>query len=272
MILPIAIAAAIVVLMMIFTGADGAVSGALAGKARWFARSFETIGQLPFVLVVLVAPQLLFFCGKTRAAWVRVLMAVPAFASSALGAFFAAFQTAMYIHGEEGFEPKAAMPWLALAALALVAATALVLRRIDRGRLVPARRFALIGLCLVFADVLTVETLKNTFGRARPREIGVDGAVFGRWFELHGKTGRKSFPSGHSAYAFGAVVWAFLFKEGGAARRKTFRLGLLFGALTALSRVLIAAHWPTDVTAGAAITLAYVGVLAVIFKDKERLA
>lgn len=69
-----------------------------------------------------------------------------------------------------------------------------------------------------------------------------------------------SFPSGHAAdstalfVAFGVVVAAVLFRRP-LARVVTVAVALIASAMVGLSRLVLAAHWPTDVIAGWAVGL-----------------
>ena len=91
---------------------------------------------------------------------------------------------------------------------------------------------------LVLANVLT-NTLKLGFGRQRPWQ-GDDSSVFKPF------SGNTSFPSGHATTAFAAVTPWVLYYPG------VFTGVLAVAAAgTALSRVPLKFHWPSDVLAGA---------------------
>lgn len=94
----------------------------------------------------------------------------------------------------------------------------------------------LVSYVLVF--VLGQYGLKNMFSRMRPCQID-------ETFELLvSRPSSSSFPSTHSAWAFGGAVAIFLGnKKGGV-------IALIWAALIAFSRMYLFLHFPTDVLAG----------------------
>ena len=121
-----------------------------------------------------------------------------------------------------------------------------------------------IGFAAAFAFVavagsgLAASAIKNVLGRVRPEHLAGPNV-----FELHPLSFTAkyaAFPSGHSTTAGAtAMVLALLFPG---LRRPI----LVAGALVALSRILLDAHFPADVIAGfgfgAAFTLTVAQVLA----------
>ncbi len=114
-------------------------------------------------------------------------------------------------------------------------------RRVRAG-LVEIGFAAAFAFASVAGSGLVASLVKNAFGRARPEHLS-PGAVF----ELHPfafSAKFASFPSGHSTTAGAtAMVLALLFP---ALRRPI----LAAGALVAVSRILLDAHFPADVIAG----------------------
>ena len=100
---------------------------------------------------------------------------------------------------------------------------------------------------------LFVTTVKRLIGRARPFVTGVaDPFVFDptRWSAAY-----ASLPSGHATTAF-SVLAAF-----GSLWPRGRTILLIYALLIAASRIVVRAHYPTDVAAGALVAL--VGVLMV---------
>lgn len=89
---------------------------------------------------------------------------------------------------------------------------------------------------------LTATIIKNIIGRARPFVVGNDIWAY-QPFTWHARY--ASFPSGHTTTAFAALVAI------GALFPQARALLWIYAVLIALSRVVITAHHPSDVIAGA---------------------
>ncbi len=133
---------------------------------------------------------------------------------------------------------------------ALVALAAFVLRRnessrITRERLTLLARRAVFFFLAIAASGLAVQGLKHIIGRARPRLIEQLGPL-----SLHSFSWPNdfaSFPSGHTTSAFAAATALALMMP-------RARWGLLVCAVAiGISRVVVSAHYPSDVLAGAAL-------------------
>jgi membrane-associated phospholipid phosphatase len=99
---------------------------------------------------------------------------------------------------------------------------------------------------------VVVNASRLTTGRTRPRAAAEQGWYGPRHGEkwLVGEADFNSFPSGHTATAFGfAGVFLFAAPEWGA-----FALAMAGGI--ALSRILLGAHHPSDVSVAAVLSLA----------------
>lgn len=138
------------------------------------------------------------------------------------------------------------------ASSAIVAFAALLLRgrghgvAFDRACLFLAERATFIFAVNAVAGLFG-QFVKHLLGRARPSLIDMVGPF--HFDMLAMKASYASFPSGHSLTAFGtALALAYMLPR--------WRWALLaLAALVAVSRVIISAHYPSDVLAGAAIGL-----------------
>ncbi len=116
--------------------------------------------------------------------------------------------------------------------------------------------FLLISATL--APGLTVNTvLKENFGRARPREIVEFGgkSEFTRAAVVSDQCSKNcSFPSGHAAMGFYFSAIAYIF---GASRFSHIYISaIIFGTIVGLSRVVMGAHFASDVIISGFVVLA----------------
>lgn len=114
-----------------------------------------------------------------------------------------------------------------------------------------AQQSALLAAESIVDTSLASLALKAAFGRKRPSDIPPHGDFTHTWFKYQGTVNNPgSFPSGHSAMAFGvASVLAARY------RRRRWAPWLAYGAATfiSLARIPDQAHFPSDVFAGAVL-------------------
>lgn len=155
-----------------------------------------------------------------------------------------------------------AQPWLLAAAraatttgsslvvdvVAAVVALALLIARLWRG--------AVLVVVARLGELASTTAVKDLLARPRPTLVDpVDHAA------------GYSFPSGHaagSAAVYGALVLLVLPRAARWARALLLAAGTLLICAVAASRVLLGVHYPSDVAAGMALGLAWVGVAALL--------
>jgi len=131
------------------------------------------------------------------------------------------------------------------------------LARRTRAGLIEIGATAAHAFLAVAGSGLLAALVKNAYGRARPEHLDGDAV-----FQLHAMAFRAkyaSFPSGHSTTAGAtAVVLALLFP-------RHARVILALGLVVALTRILLDAHFPSDVAAGLTLGAAVALILAHAF-------
>lgn len=124
------------------------------------------------------------------------------------------------------------------------------------------KRLMLIGVFASLAVWFSLETnlsLKSFWGRFRPYEIGENTNGFTNWYQINGVNGHKSFPSGHTMAATLAIVFSWFFQ--GKVRKTLWISGIIYGVLIGLSRLIIGAHFLSDITFSFFITSAIIYTL-----------
>ena len=103
----------------------------------------------------------------------------------------------------------------------------------------------------IFGYVLFVQPLKVFWGRVRFRDMDVLYSNFTNWYVPNGITGNESFPSGHTAMGFVLISFFILFgNKNFTAKFAVYSFVLSWAVAVALSRVIIGAHFLSDVIVG----------------------
>ncbi|WYJ83896.1 hypothetical protein IGL98_003087 [Enterococcus sp. DIV0840] len=109
---------------------------------------------------------------------------------------------------------------------------------------------------MAFVYLMCVEEIKILWGRVRPYELNAVQDNFTPWYKMNGPTGHKSFPSGHSCESMFAIFFPLYASPKNRKLRKHLLIfGIAWGAITAISRVLLGCHFFSDATMGAFIII-----------------
>lgn len=122
---------------------------------------------------------------------------------------------------------------------------------------------AVIGVGVMTAQLLTVDIMKNLWGRVRFRDLLSSGSCdgFTAWFVINGKNGNKSFPSGHTAGAgmsYLLMLLPFIDKKREKYRAVYFWCPFIYTSAVALTRLVMGAHYLSDVAVGGVIVFSCV--------------
>ncbi|MHA1993727.1 MAG: phosphatase PAP2 family protein [Candidatus Hodarchaeales archaeon] len=144
-----------------------------------------------------------------------------------------------------------------------------------KAELNPGRKyidFAKISLILAIINPLIfVQTIKILWGRTRFRDLTGDYHEFTPWFIPQGVTGHKSFPSGHTAMGWMVLPILFLLPRIGKRRWIVQGMIFLWGLFVAIGRIVIGAHYASDVffSTGIAFT-AYIYLISERKQDNSQ--
>ncbi len=109
-------------------------------------------------------------------------------------------------------------------------------------------RFAKISLIMAIINpLLFVQTTKLLWGRTRFRDLTGDYQEFTPWLFPQGLTGHKSFPSGHTAMGWMVLPLLFILPKTGRIRWVFHGLIISWGIFIAFGRIVIGAHYASDV-------------------------
>ena len=129
------------------------------------------------------------------------------------------------------------------------------------------------GIIVMFVQLGTIEISKMIWGRVRFRDLLKQGSfdAFTPWYHINGINGNRSFPSGHTAGAamsYLMMLLPFVSKKWAKRRYLCFAIPLVFTSVVAYTRLVMGAHYLSDVTVGGAIGFT-VTIIAIKILDKK---
>ena len=123
----------------------------------------------------------------------------------------------------------------------------------NKGTLANIKDLSLLGFLVAIISFACVEIIKYTWGRVRFRDLSADYSEFTNLFHINGLTGHKSFPSGHTNAGTSILIVALLvprFTDKKWIKYLTTVLCFGYIAILAISRIIVKAHYASDVLVG----------------------
>lgn len=135
------------------------------------------------------------------------------------------------------------------------------------------RKTAIVGIIALLVQVVAIEGVKYLWGRVRFRDLLKAGSydAFTSWLHPNGINGNKSFPSGHTAGAGMSYLMMFLpYISDKLKKHPTvcFIVPFVYTSIVAYTRLVMGAHYLSDVAMGGAISFTIVIVAMKIFEKR----
>jgi len=257
-----------IVLAVIFAFSDLAISQTVANTDSGWASFLEHYGQLPGAMVG-------FLSGSTLLALYSVKKNFKSIAGVIGLGFLTLLAGIMFWLDALGAQAGETDPVLAvILGVVMMGLGQLILRRISREKLAEYKPAAKVGLSLMFiAGIITVWLFKIPWGRWTYRDIldAGDLSLFSPWYLPQGINGHHSFFSGHTALSFAVLPVVLLFRENKRNYIIAWILVFAWGMLGAFSRVVIGAHFASDVLFGGGQTLLWFWLLSKRFLTGQKI-
>ena len=238
---------------------DYTISQAIINKESLFGELFNLFGEIPATLGILLGVTLLFGGRKKEVAWSNIVGILISLPVMALFSFSVCYMPVRYFyeHAEDGI-PQGAMVGIILFAALLFGSLLLLIKKMGNEKLRGYRKHGLVLLLLMITEMVLVNVLKIIWARPRMRSMeSID--QFKRWYEINGPLNSeefKSFPSGHTANGFAMIAYTIFIPVNKAKQLKVMTaIAIVWGVCTALSRVVLGAHFLSDVAVGGYITM-----------------
>lgn len=247
-----------IVLLLIFTFTDLQISMAVAVKPA-IARILEILGEIPFTLLAAAGCAILV---RFRNRDVPLKNIAALFGGSVLFLLFSVmggFMTWNYLSRNLGDVPAAAA---AVTGMVIAAAAIWITLQVPAENREKALRYAATALLYFLLVIIVMNSLKTMWGRMRFREMTDPVNEFTRWYQICGRgkfdDAFASFPSGHSMNSAGVILLILLpdLIPALQGKEKMLRVFAYIWCVTVgFSRVLMGAHFASDVTIGVMISL-----------------
>lgn len=228
-----------------------------------FAVWFYNTGEIPCRLICPIAgTALLYCCDNKFAKFVGVCISIGG------GAYFG-YYFAKHFFTEENNLAFGIVYGIGFSIVLILTAKFI---KIPEQLKKPVAVLAIAGIAVMAVQLSAVEGMKYLWGRVRFRDLLAAGSydAFTPWYIINGINGNKSFPSGHTAGAamsFLAMLLPYVSKRAHAHRQLCFILPFVYTCVVAVTRLVMGAHYLSDVAMGGAVGLLTV-IIAVAVLDK----
>lgn len=245
----------VIMLVLAFGKFDFNFSEQLINRESIWAEFFNMFGELPFTAGMLISTAILYGSHERKKAK-TIILSIISYPLMLLFSFAVVIMPFNYFYEFDGGIPNSAYIPAIILAILLFAALVYFLVKKDVSFFRKYRKSALVLLLLVISELVLVNVLKMVW--ARPRMRSIEGfEQFKYWWQVNGFKNLeefKSFPSGHTANAFAMIAGvSFIASEDG--KKKWMLFAFTWGSLTALSRVVLGAHFLSDVIFGGIVTV-----------------
>lgn len=268
------------VCMLIGSFYDYQISSAVFNTDSWFGILGAAYGQMPVSLGLILSSVLLFSIMEKRMCIKSVLQGIACVLMCLLGAMQMWMEPMMYI-------PDMNMVFNTIINIVIIGGSSYLLLRYTKGRdQREVMRVVKFIIFVIFAQLILINIFKPLAARPRMRMLEVTPqAHFQNWWEfgtaqktqLMAMLGIaseefKSFPSGHTGSA--AVLLAFsvlpLLHQDSKKAKQWFWIAVVVTILVAFSRIVMGAHFLSDVTMGFSVSFlcSFVGY-RIFFKERK---
>lgn len=239
--------------MTIFAFFDLDISVALYEKESLFAKIFEATAEVPFTFLALTSFTVLFVTRSKDVKWKNILIGAISVVGMLAYGFLMPFFVLNYL--------KVKGAWIYGIAFMLpnCAVSYFTLRTLCKKYGNELKTVAIVAVLTILTEQALIYVLKFAWGRPRMRDLVSPYVDFRPWYLPNWFSGADSFPSGHSANAACVMVFALL--PDIFSKRKKIGYALctmicsLWLIIVMVSRIVAGAHFASDVTTGASITL-----------------
>lgn len=246
-----------------FAFSDLQISNSIVNQNAGWAVFLERYGELPGLVIIILGiflfSQELNYNSKLKLIFVRVFLVLGETVTLTYFIF-------VVLQNVAGSQSLFSNNQNIIAALSLVASILLVfplkILKLQVTDLTHGFSKIVVGMAFI-GYLICIQLVKIFWGRIRFRDLDSVHSNFTNWYIPNGITGHESFPSGHAAIAWMLLPLIILLPKKNIIV-KIFTAGLIvaWGIAITLSRVVIGAHYASDVLFGSFVMIISFLVLA----------
>jgi membrane-associated phospholipid phosphatase len=258
----------LIVFAGIFAFSDLNISKEIYNKNSLWAQFFEAFGEHPSLIIGLISACIIFRARDTKKLSKNILISILTLVLSVFSGLMLWILTAdrafhIKISGKVMMEGM-------IFSIILVVILQFILYKIPKEKILQYKRASIIAIICVFASVILVNVIKTFWGRVRFRDM-IDGyEKFTNWYLPQGNTGNQSFPSGHASNGWALLLLTlFVNKKNENLYKFTWIFALAWGIAVVISRIVMGAHFASDVLFGSAVMIGLFMLFNSIMKEKD---
>lgn len=233
-----------VTLCFVFNRFDLDISIALTKYDSYFFEFFDDFGELPIYFGPIIFGSTFYYLSK------KLLYKY----LSAAVTFIASLIASVKVIGNLDFSLSFGRILLAIVIAILITLITLgIFSKIKEETLHKIKDIAFLGLIVSVVSFGAIQLLKNVWGRVRFRDLSSDYSEFTNLFTINGLNGNHSFPSGHTNAGTSILIISLLvprFTNKKWVKYLVTALCFVYIATLAVSRVIVSAHYASDVLVG----------------------
>jgi len=244
------------VLASYFAFADLQISNSIVNQNAGWAVFLEQYGELPGLVIIILGifffSQKLNYNSKLKLIFVRVFLVL----GETVTITYLIFVVLQNVTGSQSFFFSFDK---FITVLSLVVSILLVfpvkIWKVQISYLTHSFSKIVVGMVL-FGYLICIQLVKIFWGRLRFRDLNSIQSDFTEWYLPQGITGSESLPSGHAAMAWMLLPLIILLpKKNNIIKFFTTGIILAWGIAVPLSRVVIGAHYASDVLFGSFVII-----------------
>lgn len=221
----------------------------LNSPSNFIAKWFEETGEMPSSLLITIAMAFILKCAEPK--WMKIVAAVGCIGA---GGYFGNWFGGRLFEDNEFRDIFGIIFGVGFALTVIFVMHFVTIP--DKARK-PLLILAFVGLGAGALGTGLVSAMKGLWGRVRFRDMEEPFEKFTAWYVINGFNGSHSFPSGHTAGAgvsYQLMLLPFASEKCREHKTALFFIAFGFTSLVAFTRLVMGAHYLSDVTVGGTIS------------------